>query len=90
MTRSAAYPAHPVMSIFSGSVLFASARRQNSIFFNDIQLLEIHHARTISNVRQVTLTQITEPDSDTVYCPYLNNPIRFRSPQFTDLEIRKS
>jgi hypothetical protein len=32
LTRSAAYPAHPVMSIFSGSVLFASARRQIRYF----------------------------------------------------------
>lgn len=90
MTRSAAYPAHPVMSIFSGSVLFASARRQNSIFFNDIQLLEIHHAHTISNVRQVTLTQITEPRFGCclLFSPKQPDPIQI--PQFMDLEIRKS
>ncbi|WP_412528799.1 hypothetical protein [Burkholderia lata] len=57
MTRSAAYPAYPVMSIFSGERTFRFGAPSNSIFFNDIQLLEIHHARTISNVRQVTLTQ---------------------------------
>ncbi|WP_175047181.1 hypothetical protein [Burkholderia lata] len=45
----------------------------NSIFFNDIQLLEIHHACAIPTVRQVTLTQITEPNPDAVYYSRLNN-----------------
>ncbi|MBN3781421.1 hypothetical protein G3O06_28325 [Burkholderia sp. Ac-20345] len=65
----------------------------NSIFFNDIQLLEIHHVRTISNVRQVTLTQITAPDPDTVYSSHLNNLAQINSllnlhaPQIRKLSI---
>ncbi|MBN3747595.1 hypothetical protein G3N96_19505 [Burkholderia sp. Se-20373] len=81
-------PGHPVMSIFSGSVLFASARRQNSIFFNDIQQLEIHHARTIPNVRQVTLTQITEPRFGYCLLPPPKQPDPIQLPR--NLRISKS
>jgi len=88
MTRSAAYPAHPVMSIFSGERTFRFGAPSNSIFFNDIRLLEIHHAHAKPTVRQVTQRELQNPKIEIVYLSLLNSFIRIEFP--TIRRFRKS
>ncbi|UXU91927.1 hypothetical protein [Burkholderia sp. S-53] len=62
MTRSAAYPAHSVMSIFSGSVLIVSARRQIRYCQRHSFTGNTPYPRNTDSATGYT-TRITEPQS---------------------------
>ncbi|WP_186451713.1 hypothetical protein [Burkholderia stabilis] len=87
MTHSAAYPAHPVMSIFPGAYL--SFRRAVKFdIFNDSHLSGIHHIRATPTVRQVTQRELRNPNPEIASLFRLNSFIRIVFPRHANPKNR--